>query len=148
MRIRKSWFKITLILAVIVAVVGCGVYAVSVMDDEHGEQQQAYDHTYKVTEQNASHSGEHGSNGEDRHYFESEDQAEAGHHGHHEDGWDAAMAASIGGTILGAGVIYWIMRRKNRSNWTLAGHAAVMMPTTSEFLDKWETDQTNAKVTN
>ncbi|MFB9328721.1 hypothetical protein ACFFSY_22530 [Paenibacillus aurantiacus] len=140
MRKRKSWFKKAMVLTVIAAVIGGGVYAASEMDNEH--EKQGFDPTKQTAQQFVSEHNKDASNGENGHH----EKGDRGEEGHHEEGWDeAGIAAGVGGILLGAGFLYWIIKRKKRSN--AAGHVAVSIPSTTEFLDQWETNQMNSKET-
>ncbi|WP_042198877.1 hypothetical protein [Paenibacillus camerounensis] len=141
MKTRKSWFKKALAAAIIIAVIGGGVYAASELYDGHNEEETGY--TLQTSLQSGFHDKEYSPFKEDDH-----EQSEGRGDGHHEEEWDGAgLAAGIGGGLLGTGLLYSFIRRKKRQDWSTGGQTAFAAPSTSKFLDQWETHQMNLKET-
>lgn len=63
---------------------------------------------------------------------------------HHKD-WDAGIA--IGGTLLAAGLLFWFIKRRKKSNGPFESTVTVI-PSTADFLDQWENNLTTKKETN
>ncbi len=131
MRSGKPWFKKILLAAGIIAVIGVGINLASKMDRpdyHHGKQKER---TSFMSAQGGGN-GWAGPNG--RH-----DRGMRGEGGEH-DGWGAG--AVVGGTLLGAGLLLWAIKRRKRPAGARAALAAPIIPSTSEFLDQWEQNQT------
>ncbi|MBB6671845.1 hypothetical protein [Cohnella nanjingensis] len=135
MKSGKPWMKRILITAGIIAIVGVGInWAMERdrSDDDHGKRN---------TEQSMSVSAGKGWGGPDGHHVRGMDGE-----GHDHEGWGAGMA--VGGTILAAGLLYWTVKRRKRSSAMFAADVTPVTPSTSDFLDQWEKNQTNTKESN
>ncbi|WP_058300646.1 hypothetical protein [Gorillibacterium timonense] len=136
MKVRKSWIKRLIITAGIIAFVGVGIgFATERMDrSDHDHGKQGSQLLVSVRDgEGRDEAGDHHERGMDR-----------GEHEH--EGWGAALA--IGGTLVGAGLLYGIIRSRKRASGLGAGSAVSVIPSTSDFLDQWEKNQTNTKESN
>ncbi|MFD2332939.1 hypothetical protein ACFSR7_27080 [Cohnella sp. GCM10020058] len=134
----KPWFKRLLITAGIVAIVGVGIHWAT--ENEH----LAFNREKENIENSTSAQGREDWNKTgDR-----EERGLRGEDGEHEehDGLDAGAAA--GGFIILGGLTYWLVRRRKKSRGSYAAESAPVLPSTSDFLDQWEREQTNKKESN
>ncbi|WP_139492458.1 hypothetical protein [Brevibacillus dissolubilis] len=140
MRSGKGWIKKGIIIALILSIVGIGVKWVAGVDRSPYEQ--AFTHTKQSVGQFISSQG-----------GEAWAAGPRGHHdrgmrggGQHHHGIDGGMI--VGGIVLAGGLLYWVNKRRKSSGGILVAQATPVIPTTSDFLDQWEKNQTNTKESN
>lgn len=133
------WIKKLLIFALILSVVGVGVKWAAGMD------RSKYEQAFNQARQSA---GQYmpWNNGKslERQNYHHERVMYGGFQKHHV--LNPGMA--VGGTILGAVALYWVLRRRKRSGGVLASSANILIPSTSDFLDQWEKNHINKKESN
>ncbi|RTE10960.1 hypothetical protein [Paenibacillus whitsoniae] len=143
MKPRKRWVKKVLLIALIAGVIGASAAAAAEMvSPEHREA--AFNHVKQSAQQFIPKSNEKPISG---HVSSEHDKGlrEAGHE-HHDDGMKAGMA--VGGTVLAAGLLYWIVRGRKRNSKLLKSNSTHAILPTSDFLDQWENNLINSKETN
>lgn len=140
MRSDKHWIKKWIIFALILTVVGVGVGWASGMDrSKYGQafnqarqsagQYMPWNNGKFLVSQNDHHvRGEMHRGGFEHHIL------------------NPGMAAA--GIALGAIVLYWVLKRRKRSDGAFASNAITLIPSTSDFLDQWEKNHTNTKESN
>jgi phage shock protein A len=130
MRSDKHWIKKLTIFALILTVVGVGVGWATGMDRSE------YDQAFNQAKQSA---GQYipWNNGKslDR---QNDYHERGGMHGGFQKHHMLNPGMAVGGTILGAVVLYWVLKRRKRSGGALASHATTLIPSTTDFLDQWE----------
>jgi LPXTG-motif cell wall-anchored protein len=138
---RKPWIKKVLLIAVIAGVIGAGVGLAAEMD--RPDYKEAFNHAKQSTQQYMSKGNDKALAGQGEQH---EKGVREGGHEHHNDGMETGTA--IGGIVLAAGLLFWIIRRRKRNGGTSKTNSTHTMISTSDFLDQWENKQTNSKETN
>lgn len=141
MKPRKPWIKKVFLIAVIAGVIGTGVGVAAKMD--RPDYKEAFNHAKQSAQPYISKGNDKALAGKGANL---EKGKREGGYEHHDDGMTAGMA--IGGTVLAAGLLFLIIRRRKRDGGILKTKSTHAMITTSDFLDQWENKQTNSKETN
>lgn len=132
----KAWLKRIIIAAGFVAIVGVGLhFATEIMEGNDDD-----DHRGQITEQYVSDLDE-----DDRGRSDDSHERDMDDDDDEYEEWAIGMA---GGAAVGAGLLYWVIRRRKRSSGRAEMIANPMIPSTAEFLDQWEKNQTNTKESN
>lgn len=138
MKPGKPWIKKILLTAGIIAIIGVGVSWAAGMNKS--DYKQAF---------------EHGKQNAEPYFYKGGGKDLAGPAGRHERGMRGGehhgggdAAAAVGGTILAGGLLYWVIQRRKKTGAMSAAQTAPVIPSTSDFLDQWEKNQTNKKETN
>jgi hypothetical protein len=141
MKPRKPWIKKVFLIAVIAGVIGTGVGVAAQLD--RPDFKEAFNHDKQITQLYIQKGNDKALTGKGEQH---EIGIREGDHEHHDGGMEAGMA--IGGTVLAAGLLFWIIRRRKRNGGMLKANSTHAMINTSDFLDQWENKQINSKETN